>query len=263
MLYVRGCWNEELDSQTVLKYSPGRDCWDHLPSPPVLEFTVAILGDQLLVVGGVDKATSALTNTILAFNESSQQWVQSYTAMPVPLANPAVIGYQNYLILAGGYNVKNGLDTGVNILEITSNKWIMVQSLPSGDRYQTVLIQDTIYLVGEQNRYLLRAHVPSLIQGRSDVWESLSKAPFYRMSPVSIGNNLVAVCNGNERRPSNLELRPGIHLYNPNKDQWIRICNLPPDLARKECNCAITSGMLVVLGNAGSVIAVTCATVKY
>ena len=104
-LYVKGWARVTL---TVLEYTPGDDQWTDLPPPPVYDFTVATLRGQLLVVGGMDKSTHKVTNTILTFNEHSQQWIQSHPAMPTALTIPAVIGYQDHLIVvAGGCNSEN------------------------------------------------------------------------------------------------------------------------------------------------------------
>ena len=100
-LYARG---RRRGAWTLLEYTPGDDQWTELPPPPVYNFTVTTLKGQLLVVGGKDKSTDKITNTILTFDEHSQQWIQSHPAIPTALTIPAVIGYQDHLIVAGGYN---------------------------------------------------------------------------------------------------------------------------------------------------------------
>ena len=159
-VYVRG-WNKGIE--TVLEYTPGDDMWVRLPPPPVNDFTVATLRGKLLVMGGVNihVSTRRTNNTILTFNEHSRQWVQSHPAMPTAPASPAVIGYQDHLIVAGGYNSAGNEIHYVNILDTTSNnKWKTARPLPSTDDYYTVLIEDTLYLVGRDTQTVLRAHVP-------------------------------------------------------------------------------------------------------
>ena len=198
-LYVRGgSW----ETETVVEYAPDHDKWNELPPPPVKKFTIATLRGKLLAVGGEDKSTDKNTNTILTFDEHSQQWIQSHPAMPTALAYPAVIGYQDHLIVAGGCNSKGNGILDVNSLDTTSNKWKTAQPLPSTDNYYAVLIEDTLYLVGQDTQTVLRAHVPTLISGaKSGVWETLPNAPYYDSSPVTIGKTLLTVGGRDNPQP--------------------------------------------------------------
>ena len=222
-LYVNGVSRV---TETVLEYTPGLDEWTELPPPPVDYFTIATIRGKLLVVGGMDKSTSKKTNTIiLMFHEHFQQWLQTHPAMPTALTYPAVIGYQDHLIIAGGYNSENNRLPDVNILA-TSNKWKTAQPLPSTDDYHTVLIEDKLYLVGQDLKTVLRAHVPTLISGvKSGVWEALPNAPSYSSSPVTIGNTLLTV--GGSDKPWGGSPTSSIQMYNPTTNQWTRVGDLP------------------------------------
>ncbi len=225
-VYMRG---ESNGTVTVLVYTPNQDSWDVLPPPPVGNFTIATLRGRLLVVGGLDKSTFRKTNTIVTLDESSGQWVQSLPPMPKAISEPAVVVYQNNLIVIGGYDV--------NILN-TSNKWIAAEPLPSTDVYSTCLIGDTLYLVGQDTKEVFRARVPSLIsRASSRVWEFVASVPFYRSSPIAIGNTLLTV--GGKYTSS-------IHLYDPTKDQWTQCGNLPEKM--NSSHCIELSGKLYVLG---------------
>ena len=222
-LYVRGRSGRTL---TVLEYTPGHDKWTELPPPPVKDFTVLTLQGKLLVVGGKDNSTRKTTNTILTFNEHSQRWVQSHPAMPTALTIPAVIGYQDHMIVAGGVNSEDNRIPHVNILDTTSNKWKTAQPLPSTHNYYTVLIQDTLYLVGQDTQTVIRARVPTLISGaKSGVWEILPNAPYYLSSPVTIGNTLLTV--GGSDKPWGGSPTNSIQMYNPTTNQWTRVGDLP------------------------------------
>ena len=162
----------------------------------------------MLVVGGQDKSTYKKTNTILIFDESSRQWVQSLPHMP------KVVDYQNHVIVTSGRDSNGTLIADMNILN-TSNKWITAEPLPSTGLYSTCLIGDTLYLVHQCTKEVFRAHVPSLIsRASSGVWESVVRVPFYWSSPITIGNTLLTV--GGSKEPGNIS---SIHLYDPTKDQ--------------------------------------------
>ena len=239
-LYMRGKNN---GTETVLVYTPDQDSWDELPPPPVRYFTIVTLRGRLLVVGGKDKSTYKNTNTILTFDESSRQWVQSLPRMPKALTVPEVVEYQNHLIVISGRDSNNTRIADVNILN-TSNKWITAEPLPSTNDYSTCLIGDTLYLVGPYTKEVFRAHVPSLIsRASSGVWESVASVPFYQSSPITIGNTLLTV-GGSEVLGVNTT--SSIHLYDPIKNQWTQCGDLPKEMY--DCYCIELSGKLCVLG---------------
>ena len=236
---------------TVLEYTPGRDQWAELPFPPVYNFTIATLRGQLLVVGGRDKSTHKTTNTctVLTFDEHSRRWVKSHPAMPTALALyvPAVIRYQNHLIVAGNVTEKK---TDVNILDTNANKWNKHESLPSGGIYIAVLCEDTVYLVGWVTKTVLRAHVPTLISGvKSGVWETLQNTLHYRSSPVTIGNTLLTVGGSDKYEVGNPTT--SIQMYNPTTNQWTRVGDLPEPMGAP--SCIIMNSELFVFGPYSSV----------
>ena len=238
-LYVKG------ERHTVLEYTPGHDQWAGLPPPPVEYLTIATLRGQLLVVGGVDKSTHKKTNTILTFDEHSRQWVQSYPAMPTALTNPAVMGYQDHLIVAGGQTASYIPD--VNILNTASNQWISAQPLPSMGSYNITLIQDTVYLVGKYDKTVLQAHVPTLISGaKSGVWGTLPNTPYYCSSPINIGNTFLTV-GGRDKPSRNGNPTTSIQMYDPTTNQWTRVGDLPEPI--REPYCVIMNSELFVLGD--------------
>ncbi len=236
---------------TVLVYTPDQDSWDVLPPPPVWDFTIATLRGRLLVVGGLDKSIHEKTNTILTLDESSRKWVQTLSPMPEAIYVPAVVVYQNHLIVIGGYDSNFTTIADVNILNTTSNKWITAEPLPSTDHYKTCLIGDTWCLVGQGTKEVFRAHVPSLVsRASSGVWESVANVPFYWSSPIAIGNTLLTGGGSEEALEGNDT--SSIHLYDPTKDQWTQCGDLPEKM--HACHCIELSGTLYVLGgNRGSV----------
>ena len=235
-LYVRG---RSRGTLTVLEYTPGHDKWTELPPSPMEVFTIATLRGQLLAVGGEDKSTrKKIMNTILAFDEHCHRWIQSHPAMPTALTTPAVIGYQDHLIVAGGRNSENNTIPDVNSLDTTSNKWKTAQPLPSTDLdyYCTMLTEDTLYLVGQDTRAVLRAHVPTLISGaKSSVWETLPNAPYYHPSPVTIDNTLLTVGGSDKPLGSGGNPTTSIQMYNPTTNQWTRVGDLPKPTFNPHC----------------------------
>ena len=238
-----------------MEYTPGHDKWTYLPPPPVMDFTIATLRGQLLAVGGEDKSTrKKIMNTILTFD---QQWIQSrsHPAIPTALSYSASIGYQDHLIVAGGFNSEDNRIPDVNTLDTTSNKWKTAQPLPSTSDYCTVLIEDTLYLVSRNTQTVLRAHVPTLISGaKSGVWEALPDTPDYS-SPVTIGSTLLTV--GGSDKPSWAgNPTTSIQMYNPTTNQWTRVGDLPKPMSRPHC-VIMNSELFVFYGPSVHVSTVT------
>ncbi len=240
-VYMKGSSNR---TETVLVYTPDQDSWVVLPPPTVSYFTIATLRGRLLVVGGLDTLTSRKTNTILTFDERSRKWVQSLPPMPKATSEPAVVGYQDHLIVISELDTNGTRIADVNILG-TTNRWIAAEPLPSIDDYKTCLIGDTLYLVGQGTKEVFRALVPSPIsRASSGVLESSASVPFYLSSPIAIGNTLLTV--GGSKEDTGRNAISSIHLYNPTNDQWTQCGDLPEEMER--CRCIELSGKMYVLG---------------
>ena len=236
-LYVRH-WSY---NDAVLEYTPENDRWAQLPHPPVKLFTVATLKGQLLVVGGEDKSGKT-SSAIFTFDNRSRKWTQSYPAMPNVLSFSAAIGYQDHLIVAGGCTHHRIPD--VHYLNTNTNNWKAAQPLPSTDYYYTVLIGDTLCLVGQHTATVLRAHIPALISGaKSGVWEKVTTVPYKNSSPVTISNTLITV--GGEDDGSNPTA--SIQMYEPITKEWTRVGTLPK--AASNACCDVINSELFVLGS--------------
>ncbi len=238
---MRGDCNE---TETVLVYIPNEDIW-HKLSHPLKHFTIATLSGRLLLVGGIDKCTYKTMNTIFTLGENSQRWLQSLPLMPIAVSCPAVIEYQDRLIVAGGVDSNGAKMTDVNILDTATNKWITVKPLPNTNFYNTCLIRDTLYFVGEDTKQVFRANVPSLISGASSgVWETIASVPLYLSSPVTVGNTIFTL-GGSDTISSSGSDSTNIHLYDPTKDQWTKCGDLPKPM---DCYCAELSDKMYVFG---------------
>ena len=231
------------DVMTVLEYAPIDDQWTELPPPPVNWFTIATLRGQLLVVGGWDKSTRKVSNTIFAYDAASQvysgRWIQPYSAMPIALTTPAVIEYQDHLIITGGRNYADRTVIDVNILDAVSNKWKTAQ--PGADKklfsrtlIRCVVSEHTIYLQEYGENQVLRAHLPTLVSGaKSGVWEPLTNTPYYDSSLVTIGSFLLTL--GGSDKPRGGKPTTSIQMYNPTTNQWTKVGDLPETVKYPYC----------------------------
>ncbi len=248
-LYVCG-YSTHTSPLTVLEYVPDTSTWEDLAPPSVQEFTIAILMGQLLVVGGEETLTGKTTDAILEFNENARQWIPINPALPVPLYLPSAVGYNSHLIVAGGHNSTNSKVLNVHTLDMSSYKWISTEPLPSTDSCNMVTIDDSVYLIGQETRTVLRAQLPNVTSGvTSGVWETLSNVPFYYSSPIVHGNTLLTV-GGRDSNDWGGNATTKIYRYDVAGNQWIKVGDLPEPMYY--CYCTSVASQLFVLGGFGN-----------
>ena len=73
--------SSDRERQTVMVYDPKLDSYDTLPPYAYSWFSMAVVNDQLVVVGGADVQTEEVTNKLGVWNEQSQRW--TYSLPPV------------------------------------------------------------------------------------------------------------------------------------------------------------------------------------
>ena len=90
--------NDE-DNYIIQVYDPGSDRWSRLQECPVKWFGLAIVNQQLVLVGGYNR--SGAQSTVLVWDNDSH-WTTPYPNMPTARMLPAAIGYHQFLVVAGG-----------------------------------------------------------------------------------------------------------------------------------------------------------------
>ena len=78
MVYIGGggCFNDmgnvEIRERTVMVFDIQRDGWNLLPPYSFYWFSLTVLNDQLVLVGGVDKKTNKRTNKLGVLDDKVQ-----------------------------------------------------------------------------------------------------------------------------------------------------------------------------------------------
>ena len=116
-----GIADKDEDEHTVMVYQQGLG-WRTLPRYRYRYFGMAVLQDQLTLVGGWDSFTSEATNQISVWN--AQQWTQPYPPMPTPRDSSAVVTYMKWLVVAGGSDGGSFL-TAVEVMDSTNKQWFL------------------------------------------------------------------------------------------------------------------------------------------
>ncbi len=183
-VYIGGGYaDRDKDRSIIQVYTSESNGWSRLPECPVKLFAMAVVNQQLVLVGGYSRdghdqsailvwdstsqrwatpypnmptaRTSPVTrwlysrdqSTILLWDGVSQRWTTPYPNMPTARTSPAAVGYQQFLVVAGGHG--GSFLTTVEILNSSTKRWSTASSLPIWCIWLTPAVAgDILYLLG-------------------------------------------------------------------------------------------------------------------
>lgn len=248
----------------VYQYSlQGGGLWEELPVVTKSEFSLAVVDDTVLAVGGSFQLRSC--GSILGLTKTASgngSWIKKFPDMPTPRSFPSCASTAKYLFVVGGE--KGGEPVSqVELLNVERNSWMYLASIPLSlcrhyTRMTTCINEDTLYCLGglyqqavlSQNGFV--AKIDELINHRDlkrPAWRELPPSPsagagytVYRNRVLALGGFATDLkCYSSD-----------IHALD-RRGNWERIDSLPLPLSR--CNAAVSkdaSGrdvMVVVGGN--------------
>ena len=258
-VYIGGGWASSGREQTVLVYDPEQDSYDTLPPYTCTWFSMAVVNNQLVLVGGWDVQTDKVTNQLGLWNEQSKRWTHTLPPMPTASTSPSVATHNNrWLVVMGGYDGKTNLSR-VEILDTNSMQWYHATSLPQPlNRAPSAIIGNMCYLLGgfikkDASKKMFSVCLDDLISQAvsqpanasapptPSPWQLLPDTPLGRSTALAFYGALLAVGGGGP---------PGsttIYYYQPSSRSWIKAGELPT--RRCECTCTVLpSGDLYVAG---------------
>ncbi len=251
-VYVGGGYAGSEDLYIIHVYTPESDGWSRLPECPVRLFAIAVLNQQLVLVGGISRSPQS---TVLVWDSASQHWTTPYPTMATARWVPAAIAYQQFLVVAGGINGSSL--TTVEILNSSTKQWSTASPLPIRCYGLTpALVGDTLYLLGgnsglsSPNKQMFSISLPALISHATSrapppAWE-VTNTDLTSSTAVSLHNSLLAVGGEDDQDRHSSAIR----LYNPQTRQWAKVGDVPAALS--SCSCTVlSSGELLVLGGWG------------
>ena len=251
-----GITNRQEDRYIVQVYDIEGDEWSRLPRCPVRHYGMTVVNNQPVLAGG--QGSRKAFNQIRVWDGRS--WTTPYPPMPTARYVPAAVGYQQFLVVAGGVDSWNDDRTVVEILDTVTKQWHTATPLPVGCYQLTsAVVDDTLYLLGgysygSPNKRVFGISLPTLISHATIKWKFLSRvpAPTWEMLPdaplkgstaVSLNNFLVAV----GRQDDSEKCSSAIHLYNSQTKEWLKVGDVPDTRCQFTCT-ALPSGELLVLG---------------
>ena len=249
------------ERRTVIVYDPQKDSYDTLPPYTYTYFSIAVLNNQLVVVGGIDVQTNKRTNQLGVWNEQSKSWTRPLPPMTTACRSPSVATHNNrWLVVMGG--VGDGTDLSrVEILDTTgSGQWYQAAPLPQPCYgISTATIGNMCYLldgfsIGYASNIVFSVQLDELISqavsrpaGASapptlSPWMRLPNTPLTNSTVLAINGALLAVGGRGSTT---------IYHYQPNIRSWIKAGELPA--ARLCCCCTVLpSGEMLVAGGRGA-----------
>ena len=230
-----------------------RSCkWHQLPPYTAEYFTMVVINNQLVLVGGHESAYHS-TNLLGMWDTGSSQWTRPYAAMPTARINPSAVVYKQWLIVAGGWTDGNGLST-VEVLDVASNQWYSAPSTPTPwYGMKSTILGDMWYLMGgysddddddDHNDIVYSVSLPDLISRtlssssgstHHDMWKKISGLGHYWSTPLCMSGALLAVGG---RMVKDKESVNTIHRYVPETEEWVEVGQLPSPLY--DCTCTFT-----------------------
>ena len=243
------------DGKRVLLYDTEQKQWQCLGYYSFKHFAIAFFKKQVVLVGGYDEVKDEYSSVVSAWDRSRSYWKEINSTMPTPRGDATAVGYKQWLIVAGGFDGRNALDT-VEMFDSGTQTWSMVDPLPAAClSIQSALHQykggcDTWYLLGKasglgDNRLAFCTSLASLTQSHcgARVWRELPKPPLSCSGVVSIHGYLLAV--GGKDRQS--QRKSTIHIFLHGTGEWLQVAELPSP--RHSCMCAgLSSGKFLVIG---------------
>ena len=256
-----GLASSDKELRIVLVYDPKLDSYDTLPRYKYKCFSMAVVNNQLVLVGGADVQTNKKTNKLGVWNEQSKRWTYPLPQMTTTCRSASVATHNNrWLVVIGGYGDGSVL-TRVEILDTTeSRQWYHAASLPQPlCNALPVTIGNTCYLLGgytkgyAASKKVFSVYLDDLISQAvsqpasasapptPSPWQSLSDTPLTGSTALAFNGALLAVGGGSGST--------AIYHYQPSSRKWIKAGELHMPAGRYGCTCAVLpSGELYVAG---------------
>ena len=243
-VYIGG-GGAEGNHYTILEYTIEGGRWREIETPVAL-FGIAVVNNQLFIIGGEDKEGRA-TNQVWALDSVTGAWTQPCPPMPTARRSLLAVGYERWVLVVGGLG-----ERCVEVLDTTTNKWYVATPLPDyAVQSSLTVIQDVLYVVLDHSAVSLP--IPIIVSSavsqypssdsssspKSTEWQPLPNTPKCNATITSLLGLLVAMGG---------DLDSSIVMYFPHLEQWLEVAQLPT--SRQYHACAILSGtqQLMVIG---------------
>ena len=117
-----GLASSDRNDRTVMVYDSKRDSYDTLPRYTYKLFSMAVINNQLVLIGGRDIKTDKETNQLGMWNERTKRWTHPLPPMTTACDSPSIATHNNrWLVVMGGFARPHF--SRVEILDTYSTQW--------------------------------------------------------------------------------------------------------------------------------------------
>ena len=244
-------WGSE-SSYIVMAYDIQSLNWHSLPSYKTREFAMAVVKNQLVLVGGHDRSDND-SNMVAMWDASKRQWTHPFPPMPTARYSCSAVAYKQWLVVVGGWAC--GSMSSVVMLDVDRKQWYSAPRAPQPwcDMMST-LMGEQWYLMGgyddggvvvKQVYSVSLSALVSQINSKSSpltIWKTLPASNCNHSTPLCVGGALLLL-GGKTVQES--QVVSAIHRYVPETEEWVEEGALPCPL--RNFTCTLTSDGKVLL----------------
>ena len=198
-IYVGGgaCENKD-DICRINIYYPDTNKWDDAIDTPHGGFSMTVLLDKLIIVGGIIRVSLKETNKLLTLQGG--QW-KDYSQMPTARSSATAVSHQSMMIVMGGRLLNKALST-TELLDSTTGQWFVCNDLLQPLAIsQSVIVGDMLYTLGGVNadgkdsKAVYAAPLDALSSHQLK-WLQLADTPWTGSTAVSLNNKYLLAVGG-------------------------------------------------------------------
>lgn len=235
----------------VMVYSLHTRVWRTLPPHESEWFGMAVVNNQLVLVGGRSiMSVKNMTNVLGVWDVGSQMWTSPFPAMHTPRCSPSAVSYNKWLGVAGGIDSASCYRAEVELLDTVSKQWHKCSPLPSACSQMSSAINGNMwYLYSPRNTTIFTVCLDELISQASvdtsnalSPWQSLP--PPDELATVLVLNGVLLAIGG--------LCNSKIQYYRFSSNSWVKAADLP--WSRCRCACAVLPNgeIFIASGNSGA-----------
>ena len=257
-----GAASSARNGRIVMVYDPKQDsCNTHTPYAYNC-FSMAVVNDQLVLVGGIELLTDKKTNKIGVWNEQSKTWTHPLPPMTTACYSPSVATHNNrWLVVMGGRGDTETSLSRVEILDtIVSVQWYQATSLPHPcHQVSSATIGNMCYLLGgftnnDPVKKVYSVCLDDLISqavsqpprtsapSTPSPWQSLPNTPLTHSTALAFNGPGALLAVGGDYLGSS-----AIHVYQPSSNSWVKAGELSTERCDSGC-IVLPSGEMLVAG---------------
>ena len=239
----------------LFSYTAVTDNWAYLldkSCPPTVFFGMGDFRDKFVMVGGKDVQTNECSGLVTEWRCTDMEFFHPYPPMVSPRVDPLVVGWGDYLIVAGGI-VDDSAKQTIEIFNADKDvfAWKIVGELPVSTTLSCAVTNETLYLLGDHNN-LFKTSLPKLVScaaakgssGEMPTWELVTETQFKESTIFSFHNHLLIAggCLGSGTPVSD------IMRFNEEDGKWVKVGDLPQPCFGCSCVWMTKPNVIFVMG---------------